>query len=184
MKFSKYFMLAGAAAMLTACSSEEPFVPNGAMTEEIANADTYALISLAMPEANGTRAAAEPETSKIESEYKVANGSLLIWEKGATEDDAKYVTRVNFTGAWGDNEKNVDISREATVQVQFAKGTFEDGKTYAGLVVLNAPSDYPFPDPKDGAEVTFGAWRNTENKAQFTYTANGQTYHNGICSRQ
>ena len=174
MKFSKYLMMAGAAAMLTACSSEEPFVPQGdPMTEEIANNDTYALISLAMPEATGTRGAAEPETSKIESEYKVANGSLLIWETGATEDDAKYVTRVNFTGAWNATTGEVvDISREATVQVQFPKGTFESTKNYAGLVVLNAPSNYPFPTTNQ----TFGIWKNTENKAQFTYTANGQTY--------
>ena len=164
-------MLAGAAAMLTACSSEEPFVPNGAMTEEIANADTYALISLAMPEANGTRAA-ESVTSGVESEYKVANGTLLLWKKGATEADAEFVTSVDFTGAWN-NSDALDITREATIQLGFAKGTFESTESYAGMVVLNYDkSTYPMPKKGD----KFGTWKVTNNTANFTYVANGLTY--------
>lgn len=172
MKFSKYFMLAGAAAMLTACSSEEPFVPQGdPMTEEIANNDTYALISLAMPEATGTRAA-ESVTSGIESEYKVANGTLLLWEKGATEGDAVYVGKSDFSGAWQDAGK-IDLTRQATIQLGFAKGTFEAGKEYAGVVVLNYnPANYPF--PTEGQK--FSAWKATNNTAEFTYKANGLTY--------
>ena len=175
MKFSKYLMMAGAAAMLTACSSEEPFVPTGSpMTEEIANSDSYALISLAIPEDNGTRANAtvEPETSAIETEFKVTNGALLLWEKGATEADATYVTKVDFTGVWSAAGLS-DITREATIQLGFPKGTFQEGKAYAGLVVLNySTNTYPFPS----TGTKFSAWKNVSKTDKFLIEDNGKTY--------
>ena len=176
MEFSKYFMLAGAAALLAACSSEEPLAPNeNAMTEEIANADTYALISVSMPTQEGTRGQITMEDSNIESEYQVINGTFLLWDTtGKTsEDDAVYVKSVPFSAFW-ENDNRPNISRQSTYQLGFEKGTFVEGHTYAGCVLLNTPEGYTMP-LTDG-EITFGAWRKDALSTTMKVEKDGKTY--------
>ena len=189
MKFSKYLMMAGAAAMLTACSSEEPIVgPDNsmAMPEGIENCDAFAMIALGMPEGAATRVA-QPETSLIESEYKVANGQMLIFKYAADgeEANATYVGKFPFTSNWVEfSGTAIDISRETTFTMAFPKGTFEDGETYGACVVLNAPSTFPYPTAavvgEDGSVTTpaqtFKAWSETDSSVEYLYKANNTTY--------
>lgn len=185
MKFSKYFMFAGFAALMASCASDAPVLnenPN-AIPQEIAENDAYANFAIGLPNDGSTRAATAEKTS-IDAEWMVGNGYILIFEKpdGVTsEDDYTFVDKFSITANWENNEAK-DIDRSAYVPVAFPKGTFKTGSTYYALAVLNAPSAYNFPKTKDenGTGATagekFGDWSKTASNTTFTYSANGRTY--------
>lgn len=172
MKFSKYFMLAGAAAMLTACSSEEPLVgPDNSGNDPLEDG-CYAYFDIAMASGAATRAAAP--TQGTADEYKVNNGKILVFglPKGgdastvAGRVQAKYIVDAEFTfpGTTGSNAE-LDAS-DSKVLASFKKGTFSSDQyeKFYGVVVLNYSSNWT---PAVGA--TFQEW--AENQ-----TLNGDLY--------
>lgn len=79
-----------AAAMLTACSSDEPAVgPNGPDNGQF-NGSGYMNVAINMPTQNGgSRAENDNFDHGTENEYKVDNAMLLLFT-GATEDAAVF----------------------------------------------------------------------------------------------
>lgn len=189
MKFSKYFMLAGAAALLTACSSEEPVVSdvtNYPVSAEVANNDCYLPLSIALAQSEGNTRAVSYVDEGLPSEYSVLNSWILIFEteSGKSESEAKYVDRFRITTSWADETTNNHISRYTTSAVAFPKGTFKEGSSYSAAIVLNAPSNYPWPKAavvdSEGNETTpastFGAWSTTASDVTFLITEDGVSY--------
>ena len=133
MKFSKYLMMAGAAAMLTACSSEEPIVgpdQNGNATD----GEVYAQFNIALA-SDGTRAYEGTENGTAD-EYAVDNGAILIFgipnnASTATVADriaAVYVGSATFNnddlGFDSSNTTDQLDAEEKKVRASFKKDTF------------------------------------------------------------
>ncbi len=134
MKFSKYFMLAGAAAMLAACSSEEPVPAPG--TSDAANVEVNAYVSLAigLPAGDATRAFSNVTYDKgTAEEYDVKNAHLVIF-KGDTEADAEVSSIYNITGEWTEAAEG-NVTRTLKTNVGITENPANE-KIYA-LVVLN-----------------------------------------------
>lgn len=165
MKFSKYFMLAGAAAMLTACSSEEPFVgPNNNFDPDEV---TYAQFNIAM-KVDGTRASSA--TAGDASEYAVKNGKILIFglKAGVTDNIENRVKAVYVSSAELEIPEDHQVATAGNyddaynkVLATFEKGTFQtEYETFYGVCVLNYDSSW-LPTGKEGT-ITFQEW--AENK--------------------
>ncbi len=150
MKFSKYFMLAGAAAMLTACSSEEPLVgPDNSGNDPLEDG-CYAYFDIAMASGAATRAA--DLASGTAEEYNVKNGKILVFGLPKGVDDSTVAARVqakfivdaefNFTNT-PSTDRELDASN-SKVLASFKKGTFSSDQyeTFYGVVVLNYTRDW------------------------------------------
>lgn len=150
MKFSKYFMLAGAAAMLTACSSEEPLVgPDNSGNDPLEDG-CYAYFDIAMASGAATRAA--DFAGGTAEEYNVKNGKILVFGLPKGVDDSTVAGRVqakfivdaefNFTNT-PSTDRELDASN-SKVLASFKKGTFSSDQygTFYGVVVLNYSSDW------------------------------------------
>ena len=150
MKFSKYFMLAGAAAMLTACSSEEPLVgPDNSGNDPLEDG-CYAYFDIAMASGAATRAA--DLASGTAEEYNVKNGKILVFGLPKGVDDSTVAARVqakfivdaefNFTNT-PSTDGELDASN-SKVLASFKKGTFSSDQyeTFYGVVVLNYTSNW------------------------------------------
>lgn len=184
MKFSKYLMMAGAAAMLTACSSEEPIVGPDQIVDPT-EIEGYAYFNLSMPN-NGTRAAGDFEFADGDaSEYAVENGKILIFGLPETEDvtsvdgrvQAKYITDAEFdVTTFAANSANTQISSSATkVLAKIKKGTFASNlyTHYFGVVILNDGNKNW--NPNDGQ--TFKDWAENQSIAgEPFYEKGGKKY--------
>lgn len=158
MKFSKFLMLAGLTAFMASCSSDEPLVvdsPNG-IPEQVANSESFMYIGFSMPSQSGRAATPADETKTVASEYSVANASILIFKDGDTEDDATFVRRIPFGSTWDTDNDRKDISKISKVVLTIPANTFEPGKKYSALIVLNAHASYPWPTTGD----SFHNWAN------------------------
>lgn len=166
MKFSKCFILAGAAALLAACSSEEPIVGPGADQPDLSDVETYAQFTISMVGDNGTRAAGfkngDPE------EYAVKSGKMLVFGLPKDGDhstvagrvQAKYIiaTDLEFTPDATGEDDQYDATA-LNVKTKFKKGTFSTSsyEKFYGVVILNPTNDWL---PAGGQ--TFKDW--AENK--------------------
>ncbi|MDE5663111.1 MAG: Mfa1 family fimbria major subunit [Muribaculaceae bacterium] len=181
MKFSKYLMMAGAAAMLTACSSEEPIVgpdQNGNAPE----GEVYAYFNIALSDNGGTRASTA--TAGSAEEYAVKNGKILIF--GMKSGVADNITnRVNSTYIAAAELEFVDENgnpvtgtsgfdaKYTKVRAKFEKGTFQtEYATFYGVCVLNYDNSW-LPTSADGT-VTFKTW--AENSDLNGAFVNGKGY--------
>lgn len=175
MKFSKYFMLAGAAYMLTACSSEEPLVgPDNSGNDPLEDG-CYAYFDIAMASGAATRAA--DFAGGTAEEYNVKNGKILVFGLPKGVDDSTVAGRVqakfivdaefNFTGTPStDGELDAFNSK---VLASFKKGTFSSDQyeTFYGVVVLNYSS----------------AWTPTAGQT-FQEWAENQTLNGDLCDSE
>ena len=172
MKLSKYFMLAGAAAMLTACSSEEPLVgPDNSGNDPLEDG-CYAYFDIAMASGAATRAA--EFAGGTAEEYNVKNGKILVFglPKGVDAStvvgrvQAKFIVDAEFTFS-GTSSTDVELdASNSKVLASFKKGTFSSDQyeKFYGVVVLNYSSSWT---PTAGQ--TFKEW--SENQ-----TLNGDLY--------
>ncbi|MDE6301691.1 MAG: fimbria major subunit [Muribaculaceae bacterium] len=183
MKFQKFLMLAGVAALMASCSQDEPLsVPQDAVSAEIAANDSYVLIGFEMPSQTGRAAEPADEDDSDPAEYKVLNGSLLLFKNAATgEGDATFVRRLAIGSSWEAETEHKDISRQTKVALQIPAGTLEAGATYSGVIVLNAPSGYKWPtapvtgeNPQPGQK--FSDWATTAQNITFTTKVGSSTY--------
>ena len=177
MKFSKYVMCAGIAALMASCASDEPVSNPYAMPAGAGDADSYAVFSLALPEDGATRAEGDVEFAAGEStEYQIQNGKLLVFKKdnpSMADADATFVAEVDLTGAIYSESDKADLSREAqNVEVKFKKNTFEEGKSYYVAVVLNTSSNYSTPT----VGMRLRAWNTSQTEDPFWYESNGNHY--------
>lgn len=183
MKFSKYFMFAGFAALMASCASDAPIMNEGGMPSEVVENESYALLNLSLNE-SGTRAGspADADTSNP-YEYNVQTGAVLVFKKAdasvTSEDSYTYVRSATVAANWKDETQKVDLNREAYVTVSFPKGTFlaeenEDAEFYAMIVLNPATGASGFKYPNAGQ--TFGAWRKIAQTCDFFLNMNNQKY--------
>jgi hypothetical protein len=189
MKFSKYFMLAGAAAMLAACSSEEPMPAPGTGSDiDLGEVDTYASFSIALPD-DGTRAVTFEDGDA--SEYAVKNGKILIFglpnggdnSSAAGRGEAKFIAaaelEINNAEA-GDAEIS---ATHTSMKAAFQKGTFTASNYFEfyGVCILNYSENW-LPSSgdsfKDWAENTTLNGDLVDSEGHFVMT-NAAMYNSG-----
>lgn len=185
MKISKYLLGAGLIAMLWGCSSDAPTMeePKYPVPADIAENDCYACIGVSLPTISSTRAAS-PADETLESEYRVINGYILLFKKSADniEANAQFIARHTLSTNWKEDTDNADISKTSYSAVAFPKGTFEEGADYGAVIVLNAPTGYPFPKaPQKGEDgkmvyTTLGQWATQASDVTFTIKDGNTTY--------
>ena len=91
MKIKHLFGLAVIAAMTASCSSNEDLGTAGPGTGTNETGVGYATFSINLPTTSGTRADANPEFKPGDAnEYKVNDATLLIFKKGATNNEGDY----------------------------------------------------------------------------------------------
>ena len=91
MKIKHFFGLAVIAAMTASCSSNEDLGTAGPGTGNNEAGVGYATFSINLPTTSGTRADANPEFKPGDAnEYKVNDATLLIFKKGATNNEGDY----------------------------------------------------------------------------------------------
>ena len=91
MKIKHLFGLAVIAAMTASCSSNEDLGTAGPGTGNNEAGVGYATFSINLPTTSGTRADANPEFKPGDAnEYKVNDATLLIFKKGATNNEGDY----------------------------------------------------------------------------------------------
>ena len=91
MKIKHLFGLAVIAAMTASCSSNEDLGTAGPSTGNNEAGVGYATFSINLPTTSGTRADANPEFKPGDAnEYKVNDATLLIFKKGATNNEGDY----------------------------------------------------------------------------------------------
>lgn len=126
-----------AAAMLTACSSDEPAVgPNGPDNGQF-NGSGYMNVAINMPTQNGgSRAENDNFDHGTENEYKVDNAMLLLFT-GATEDAAVFHSAYDLDDMTqsADGAAGVNITRTYTKTIQV--NNVSDGAVLWGLVLVN-----------------------------------------------
>lgn len=125
-----------AAAMLTACSSDEPAVgPNGPDNGQF-NGSGYMNVAINMPTSNGSRAENDNFDHGTENEYKVDNAMLLLFT-GASEDAAVFHSAYDLENmdkeASGATGVNITKTYTKTIQVN----NVSDGAVLWGLVLVN-----------------------------------------------
>lgn len=163
MKFSKYFMLATAAALMSACTSEAP-VDNIVEKDDNGNAVSYINLAINLPTEIASRAAGNNDIwdNGEVSEWKVTTSSLVIFQ-GTTEKDAKVVEVCDLSKTlrpWDNVDTSIDatnITTSASViakthQLQYSN---TDPALYA-LIVLNMEhSDVVAAFPTGDNAITF-----------------------------
>lgn len=188
MKFSKFLMLAGLTAFMASCSSDEPIIVDNnsdPIPPEVAGVESYALFTLSMPEQPGTRAAIS-ENPNLKQEYAIANGRILLFKKVDDEpiDSATFVGRFSIATNF-ENDDAIDVNKTSYVAATFPAGTFDkDNSSYCALVVINAPSGFPYPKaPVDATETqpakpgqSFGSWAKEPKEFTFLIKEGEQTY--------
>lgn len=124
-----------AAAMLTACSSDEPAVgPNGPDNGQF-NGSGYMNVAINMPTSNGSRAENDKFDHGTSNEYAVSNAMLVLFT-GATEDAAVYHSSYqlkDMTEASGAPGVNITKTYTKTIQVN----DVADTDVLWGLVLVN-----------------------------------------------
>lgn len=124
-----------AAAMLTACSSDEPAVgPNGPDNGQF-NGSGYMNVAINMPTSNGSRAENDNFDHGTSNEYAVSNAMLVLFT-GATEDAAVYHSSYqlkDMTEASGAPGVNITKTYTKTIQVN----DVADTDVLWGLVLVN-----------------------------------------------
>ena len=196
MKFSKYFMMAGAAFMLAACSSEEP-IGQAPGSEVLDGAEVYASFRINMVSPDGTRAPMDvtDETGDAD-EYLIDNGKVLIF--GVLNDDMNGKTDVNqltldervkarfIVAADLENMGTATAGSGSIkdtyqdVKAKFAKGTFSSANysAYLAVCILNcqdAASGITSFLPKQGE--SFADWGTREDmNSHISFPKDGKTY--------
>lgn len=125
-----------AAAMLTACSSDEPAVgPNGPDNGQF-NGSGYMNVAINMPTSNGSRAENDKFDHGDANEYKVDNAMLLLFT-GASEDAAVFHSAYDLKDMTekADGAAGVNITRTYTKTIQV--NNVSDGAVLWGLVLVN-----------------------------------------------
>ena len=125
-----------AAAMLTACSSDEPAVgPNGPDNGQF-NGSGYMNVAINMPTSNGSRAENDNFDHGTPNEYKVDNAMLILFT-GATEDAAVFHSAYDLKDMTNsaDGAAGVNITKTYTKTIQV--NNVSDGAVLWGLVLVN-----------------------------------------------
>lgn len=125
-----------AAAMLTACSSDEPAVgPNGPDNGQF-NGSGYMNVAINMPTSNGSRAENDNFDHGTANEYKVDNAMLILFT-GATEDAAVFHSAYDLDDMTksADGAAGVNITKTYTKTIQV--NNVSDGAVLWGLVLVN-----------------------------------------------
>ena len=153
MKFSKYFMMAGAAFMLAACSSEEP-IGQAPGSEVLDGAEVYASFRINMVSPDGTRASEAVDAVGDDNEYLIDNGKILIFGvpnevmQNKTVEQLTLDERVKARFIVAADLENMDDATDGTgsikdtyssVSAKFAKGTFSSANygAYLAVCILN-----------------------------------------------
>lgn len=170
MNLKSLFCGFAAAAMLTACSSDEPAV-NGPTGGDEFNGSGFMNVAINMPTQNsGSRAENDNFDHGKENEYKVDNAMLILFT-GATEDAAVFHSAYDLENmdkeANGANGVNITKTYTKTIQVN----NVSDGSVLWGLVLVNY--DQVATKVLDGnagfiSTLTFNGKTVTAGKTKFT----------------
>lgn len=125
-----------AAAMLTACSSDEPAVgPDGPDNGQF-NGSGYMNVAINMPTSNGSRAENDNFDHGTENEYAVDKAMLILFT-GASEDAAVFHSAYDLKEMTksADGATGVNITKTYTKTIQV--NNVSDGAVLWGLVLVN-----------------------------------------------
>lgn len=135
MNLKSLFCGFAAAAMLTACSSDEPAV-NGPTGGDEFNGSGFMNVAINMPTQNGSRAENDNFNHGTENEYKVDNAMLILFT-GDSEDAAVFHSAYDLkdmtNSATGADGVNITKTYTKTIQVN----NVSDGSVLWGLVLVN-----------------------------------------------
>lgn len=169
MKFTKYAFIAAGMAMLASCSSDEPVNKGNEVTGTDAG---YAMFNVSLPTVGGTRANSYEQGDA--QEYAVTNGRVLVFQKGTTEADAKFVCMADLTGMNWSTGQAGEITTNSTCVAKLSNINLSDnGAQYVAAIVLNYNPD-TFKFPSEGR--TYGEWSKTAVANNMQYVSGGKTY--------
>lgn len=167
MKLVNLTVASAAILALASCSNED--TPFSNETGTLSDAYTRMNISL---NSDGTRAPAGFDKGS-ESEWSVANGKILVFENGATENAAKFVCAAELSGMTWSNGADGEITTSSNATAHLSDINLSDASVqYSALVVLNYNADFIFPAAGD----TFGSWSQKAQTNSMTLTAGDKTY--------
>ena len=173
MKIKHYFGLAVIAAMTASCSSNEDLGTAGSGTGTNEAGVGYATFSINLPTTSGTRADANPEFKPGDAnEYKVNDATLLIFKKGATNNEGDYTfvesAELGSMAPWqkpNPDETGVTTHAKITAKLEHVDKT--DG--YYALVLLNNGTGtntkvaLPTTPTTEGEGMKFSDWNAVAN---------------------
>ena len=173
MKIKHLFGLAVIAAMTASCSSNEDLGTAGSGTGTNEAGVGYATFSINLPTTSGTRADANPEFKPGDAnEYKVNDATLLIFKKGATNNEGDYTfvesAELGSMAPWqkpNPDETGVTTHAKITAKLEHVDKT--DG--YYALVLLNNGTGtntkvaLPTTPTTEGEGMKFSDWNAVAN---------------------
>lgn len=176
MKIKHYFGLAVIAAMTASCSSNEDLGTAGPGTGTNEAGVGYATFSINLPTTSGTRADANPEFKPGDAnEYKVNDATLLIFKKGATNNEGDYTfvesVELGSMAPWqkpNPDETGVTTHAKITAKLE----SVNKNENNFALVLLNngTGTNAKVAMPSDGEK--FSVW-NAQTTDKFAKPENG-----------
>lgn len=176
MRIKHFFGLAVIAAMTASCSSNNDLVNGSNDSGENETGASYASFSINLPTTSGTRADANPEFNQGEiKEYKVNDATLLIFKKGATNNEGDYTfverAELGSMAPWKDpNETGVTTHAKITAKLSQVNKT----DNFFALVLLNNGTGTNAKVTPPTNDAKFSDWNSTTiAKEKFENTVNG-----------
>lgn len=182
MKLTKYALMAAGCAMFAACSSDEPVqdeAVNPNAPAAAAAGEGYVALEIKLPQVAGlgSRADAPLGTPSyddgVAQEYAVVSGQLLVFKNGATEADAEFVSSSPLSGlSWTTAAGNQNVTTTSTAVAKLSGVSVTNADTYFGVVVLNAPDNFPMP----ATGTKFSAWSTNASNCTMIKAVDGKNY--------
>lgn len=172
MKFSKYVLMAAGCALFAACSSDEPLATtvDNAQQQPVSGSTGFASFDINLPTVAGTGSRATTDEEGTPTEYAVYNGKVLVFQKGATEGDAKFVCMGDLSGMrWSDAAAGEVTTSSSSVARLDNINLKDNDVKYAAVVVLNYTDDFVFP----AIDQTFTDWSTVEQTSPMLIKDNG-----------
>lgn len=167
MTLSKYFLFAAGCTLICSCSSDEP--GDGAQSGTTYD-EAYASFKVNLPQVlDGATSRAATDEAGLPSEYSVINGKVLVFEKGSTEADAKFVCAGELTGmSWSTNTSGEITTSSAAVARLSDIKMGDASATYSAAIVLNYGEDFIMP----ASGETFGHWSQQPQTSSMNISTN------------
>lgn len=167
---SKYALLAASCAVMASCSNDNE--PGGGEVLPMGTESGYVAVGINLPSVNGTGSRAVDDAQGSASEYSVANGRVIVFQKGASESAATFVCMSELNGlSWGGAQAGeVTVTGKGVAKLSNISLT-DNAYQYSAVVVLNYNDSFVWPV----SGQTYGAWSKTV-QGDMTLTKDGQTY--------
>lgn len=170
LKISQYALLAASCAVMASCSNDNE--PNGNEVLPLGTESGYVSVGINLPTVAGTGSRAVTEAQGTASEYAVANGRIIVFQKASSESAATFVCMSELNGlSWG-NATSGEVTVAGKGVTKLSNINLSDNAyQYSAVVVLNYNDSFVWPV----ANQTYGSWSKTV-QGDMTLTKDGQTY--------